>query len=123
MGMEKRVQLIIALLGLVFIAFFFASFGNQAYYHSGVEFTLKENGFLIQKVVPGSNADLAGLRKDQRIVRVNGLDAIELNEVSEQDLTAFLAISSRLFVLGETLEFQTDSGERYRFNLDPLPWA
>jgi len=123
MGIGKRVQLIIALLGLVYIAFFFASFGNQAYYHSGLEFTLRKDGFLIQKVVPGSNAAKAGLKKDQRIVRVNGLDALELNKVSEKDLTAFLAISSRLFVLGATMEFQADSGEQYRFKLDPLPWA
>ena len=123
MGMEKRVQLLIALLGMVFIAFFFASFGNQAYYHSGVDFTLREDGFLIQKVVPGSNAALAGIKKDQRIVSVNGLDALELNDLSEQDLTAFLTISSRLFVLGRTMEFQSDAGVQYRFNLDPLPWA
>ncbi len=123
MGMEKRLQLIIALLGLAFIAFFFASFGNQAYYHSGVEFTLRKDGFRIQKVVPGSNAALAGLKKDQRIVRINGLDALQLNELSERDLTAFLASSSRFFIIGETMEFESDSGVQYRFNLDPLPWA
>jgi len=123
MGMEKRVQLAIALFGLAFIALFFASFGNQPYYHSGIEFTLREDGFRIQKVVPGSNAALAGLKTDQRIVRVNGLDALQLNELSEQDLMAFLTISSRLFVLGATMDFQTDAGTSHQFILNRLPWA
>ena len=99
MSRGKRVLFLLSFSALAYLAIFFALFTDQSYYHSGMEFTLRKDGFHVLKVRPESPAAEAGLRPGSVIAAVNGRDARELFALSEESLSGFLAASDRKSVV------------------------
>ncbi len=122
MSRGKRVLFLLSFSALAYLAIFFALFTDQSYYHSGMEFTLRKDGFHVLKVRPESPAAEAGLRPGSVIAAVNGRDARELFALSEESLSGFLAASSRLFAPGAQVHLRGDDGREHRFVVDRLDW-
>ena len=112
-----------AILALVCVIAFFITFAEQPYYHSGISITLKDNGYHLQKVVRGSPAELAGLKAGIILAKVDGVDAVSLNKVSDADMAAFLTISTRFFKLGKIFTAMDSEGNGYAFKVGRLSWA
>ncbi len=123
MSRSKKGLLILAVLGLVYLAWFFIVAIEQPYYHSGLSLTLNPQGFLIKKVVAGSGAARSGLEPGLVVTKFNTINAPALNAISENDLSAFLAESSGLFRLGADVALQTETGKEYRFAIQRLAWV
>jgi len=122
MNRKKAGFFLIALAVLAYLAVFFTIFGNQDYYHSGISFTLRKDGFHILKVAPQSAASMGGVRGGMIIHSLNGLNAVQLYHVSESRLQDFLSQSSRLFKIGQTMRLVEQNGAVHEFTMEPLSW-
>jgi len=123
MSRSKKGLFILAVLGLVYVAWFFIVATEQPYYHSGISFTLNARGFLIKKVIAGSGAARSGLEPGMVVTKFNAVNAPALNAISENSLSSFLADSSGLFSLGADVALETDKGKDYRFSIARLAWV
>jgi len=123
MNILKRSIFVVCLGALVALFAFFIEFGNQPYYHSGMSLALKSDGFHVTAVAPGSNAERAGLRSGMVLVETGGFDAQELFVLSNADISAFLAISTRLFRLDSGLDIRTATGTLHTLRMTRQPWA
>jgi len=127
MAVSKKVAgkllFLLPIASLAYLGLFFSNYGSQGYYQSGFDFTLKADGYHVQKVVPETPAERSGLQEGMLILKVNGVDAVNLNMISETDLGAFLAISSGFFIPGKTVSLEDETGTLYSIPLDSLPWA
>ncbi len=119
-----RRSLFVACIGALIALFaFFMEFSDQPYYHSGLSVALKADGFHITAVAPDSTAEMSGLRSGMVLVEADGLNAPELFKLSNADISAFLAVSTRIFSIGSTLELRTDTGAMHALAITRQPWA
>ncbi len=109
----KRAVLIANIAVLLSLFLLFLEFIDQPYYHSGFAVRLLPEGFRLTSVVRGSGAESAGLREGMVIAELGGYDSRELYRLSVDDVTAFLAVSTKLFSLDSGLALTSDSGSRY----------
>ncbi len=88
---------------------------SQPIYNSGLVLTLKENGFIVRKVLAESPAGRAGITETTVITAINGTDTRELHDVSLSSNRAFLLTAGILFVKGGKVTVVDSSGTLYQF--------
>jgi two-component sensor histidine kinase len=94
----------------------------QPIYNSGIVLTIKENGFIVKKVIPGSPAGDEGLTNSTVISSVDDIDITELYDVSTSSNRDFLLSASTLFS-AKTANTLTDTeGNTYQLSINPLPF-
>lgn len=120
--MKKFALYLIPTFALLLILVCFLVYGGQPFYHSGIDWTLKPDGFNVLKVVSGSDAYDSGLRSGDLVVSVDGIDAVRLYTTSKSDMSAFLAVSSGIFRHGHTLSLVLADGTSLRVPVGSMSW-
>jgi len=123
MNRIKRSLFVSCIGALIALFAFFIEFSNQPYYHSGLSVVLRDEGFRVTAVAPGSSAERNGFRIGMMLVEADGLDTRQLSRLSNADISAFLAVSTRLFRIGSSLEMRTDTGSVHTLDITRQPWA